>query len=137
MYIIHYWTNICYDIWEERKLDEYPSWRFMPYDIRYGLLLFFGIPISIYSPTSLKIFTCGNLWKYFFLTIQFPVTFSTTGGHIQRGFQRFDKRNCRTTDENSLQIWLHPVYFLTAYRLVQRGCHNCDKWDHQTTDKQV
>jgi len=76
MYIIHDWTNICYDIWEERKLDEYPSWRVMPYDIRYSLLLFFRIPISIYSPPSLKIFTYGNLWKYFFLTTRWLVATS-------------------------------------------------------------
>ena len=61
--------KICYAIWEERKIDEYPSWRVRPSDIRYSLLLFVRIPKNIYNPPSLKIFTCGNLWKYFFFLL--------------------------------------------------------------------
>ena len=48
------------DISEESKIDEYPSWRVGPSDIRYSLLLFVRIPKNIYSPSSLKIFTYDN-----------------------------------------------------------------------------
>ena len=46
---VHDWTNISYDIWEESKIDEYPSWRVRPSDIRYILLLLVRIPKNIYK----------------------------------------------------------------------------------------
>ena len=127
---IHDLTNVCYDIWEERKIDEYPSWRVRPFDIRYSLLLVVRIPKKIYSPPSLEIFTCDNLWISF-LTIQGLVAFLTTSCHFWQSCQRFDKSNHQTTDENLSQIQPHPIYFSMTFSLIQRGLHSSDKWYHR------
>ena len=124
---IHDWKKICYDIWEERKFDEYPSWRAWPFDIRYNYC-----SLLEYQNT----FTTHLRWQYlpmatsefFCLTIQCPITFPTTCGHVWRGFQRYDNTQfqcpiasssaCPTRLSNIRQEWsclslknLHEWYY--------------------------